>query len=190
MTNQLIVVAVDECAATFSFLNRDNLRNLKKIINTYAFIGKNGLGKTKEGDMKTPTGTYKIIKAFGIEDNPGTSLPYIKVDETYYWVDDSHSKYYNQFVNINEVEKDWNSAERIIDEGIAYKYALALDYNANGEKQRGSAIFIHVSKGIPTAGCIAIPEDDMIKLMKKIKEGCKVIIDYSSNISDYLDEGD
>lgn len=185
MTNQLIVVAVDECAATFSFFNRDNLRNLKKIINTYAFIGKNGLGKTKEGDMKTPTGTYKIIKAFGIEDNPGTSLPYIKVDETYYWVDDVNSKYYNKLVSTKHVKRNWGSAEKIVEEEIAYKYVLALNYNQECIPGLGSAIFIHVSKGSPTAGCIAIPERDMIEVMKNINDDCTVIIDKTENISVY-----
>ena len=38
--------------------------------------------------------------------NPGTALAYTQVDDSYYWVDDVNSVYYNQFVSTNEVVSD------------------------------------------------------------------------------------
>ena len=38
----------------------------QQIMTTPGFIGKNGLGKTKEGDGMTPVGTFHFDKAFGV----------------------------------------------------------------------------------------------------------------------------
>ena len=39
---------------------------------------------------------------------PGTELSYTQVDDTYYWVDDVNSRYYNQFVTTKTTPKAWN----------------------------------------------------------------------------------
>ena len=41
---------------------------------TEAFIGKNGIGKTTEGDKKTPKGLFKLGITFGIKENPRNSI--------------------------------------------------------------------------------------------------------------------
>ena len=55
---------------------------------TPGFIGKSGLGKTKEGDGKTPVGTFHFNATFGIADDPGCKIPYTKVDDDTYWSGD------------------------------------------------------------------------------------------------------
>ena len=50
-----------------------------EIFTTSVYIGKNGIGKTGEGDAKTPTGTLHPLTAFGVKENPGTKMPYIDV---------------------------------------------------------------------------------------------------------------
>ena len=111
-------------------------------------------------------------------------MPYTKVDETYYWVDDVHSRYYNQFVTTNEVEKDWNSAEHIAAVGRTYNYVLATDYNIECVPGVGSAIFMHCT---PTggAGCIAVSESAMIEIMQNVKPECVLIIDSATEIYNY-----
>ncbi len=47
----------------------------KVLFTTTVYVGKNGLGKTGEGDSKTPIGTMHVLSAFGIKSNPGTSMP-------------------------------------------------------------------------------------------------------------------
>ena len=54
------------------------------------------------GDKKTPIGVFKFTKYFGVADNPGTKLPYVKLNEYNYWNGDSSSKKYNQFVDSRE----------------------------------------------------------------------------------------
>jgi len=183
-TDQIIVVLAEDNYATVSLHEKDEDAIWREILSTQASIGKNGIGKTEEGDGKTPTGVYHFTFAFGIKENPGTKLEYVKVDDSYYWVDDSNSKYYNQFVSINDVEKDWDSAEHIISEEGSYNYVLATDYNAECKPGAGSAIFMHCT---PTggAGCIAISEESMIAFLERINPDCVLIIDDEINIYSY-----
>lgn len=80
---------------------KDANGNWKQIVTTPGFIGKEGLGKVKEGDNKTPAGTFAIDKAFGIAPDPGCAIPYTQVDENIYWSGDANYKY-NQWVDIRE----------------------------------------------------------------------------------------
>ena len=182
--NQILVVSTDGINADVS-LHTKNVDGIwEEVLTTKANIGKNGVGKTKEGDGKTPTGIYHFTFGFGIKDNPGLSYEYVQVDDSYYWVDDSSSEYYNQFVSTNEVSKDWKSAEHILAEGESYHYVLATDYNIECVPGVGSAIFMHC---FPTggAGCIAVSEEAMIEIMQIIQKDCVIIIDEASKICTY-----
>lgn len=174
--SQIIVVAADGSNATVSMHEKAEDGIWTELLSTAGKIGRNGIGKTKEGDGKTPTGVYRFLFGFGNMPDPGCGLNYTQVDDSYYWVDDSESVYYNQFVTTNEVTKDWDSAEHISGVKNSYNYVLALDYNVDCVPGKGSAIFMHCT---PTggAGCIAIPEDVMVEIMQNVKDGCVVVID-------------
>ena len=185
-TNQIIVVAVEDTHATLSFYEQEN-NVWREVLKTEACIGKNGIGKVREGDNRTPIGVFRFITAFGILENPGTQLEYVQVDQTHYWVDDDTSTYYNQFVSTREVQMDWESAEHLCEYGQLYHYVLALDYNKERVKGAGSAIFLHCNqeKSKATAGCIAIPETYMREIIKRVEEECVIIIDTSDGVKKY-----
>ena len=64
---QLFVVAgYERSTAWISMHEKDADGSWKMIMSTPGFIGKEGLGKTKEGDGMTPVGTFHFNKAFGI----------------------------------------------------------------------------------------------------------------------------
>jgi hypothetical protein len=64
---QLFVVAgIGDITAWVSMHERDWDGNWKEIMTTPGIIGKNGLGKNKEGDGRTPVGTFSFNAAFGI----------------------------------------------------------------------------------------------------------------------------
>lgn len=206
--NQMIVVAVSEDGANLCMYERkDDTAEVKKamtrenspkmeecetctwklVLETEAIIGKNGLGKTKEGDGKTPIGVFLFVEAFGILENPGTNIRYTKVDKSHYWVDDSDSNYYNQFISTKEVVPDWKSAEHIVEYGESYHYVLATSYNSENIPGVGSAVFLHCMSGEAeaTAGCIAVSENSMQKIMKQIEPECVLIVDKIENILSY-----
>lgn len=141
----------------------------KKIIETDAYIGKNGMTLNKtEGDLKTPKGISELGIKFGMHDIKLEK--YIKINKDLYWVDDITSKYYNKLVDITKVEKDWNSAEHLIDYPNQYEYSIEIKSNPENIPSKGSAIFLHCSVGRPTAGCIAIDKENMKKILDEINE--------------------
>lgn len=178
--SQIIVVAASGNYANVTFHQKED-DIWTQLLETEAKIGDNGIGKTKEGDRKTPQGTYHFIKAFGKNQDPGSIIPYTQVNERCFWVDDSNSAYYNRFVTTDSVSQDWNSAEKLLLSTDSYNYVLATDYNADCIPYAGSAIFMHC---LPTggAGCIAIPESDMKYLVQAVTEDCVLYIDYDENI--------
>lgn len=177
--HQVVVVIVSEENATLFFYEKDMLGEWEEVLRTPAIIGKNGVGKSQEGDGKTPLGIYSFIKAFGILEDPGCKMQYIQVDESHHWIDDEKSKYYNQFVSIRDIEMDWESAEHICEYEEAYHYVLATSYNEENIPGKGSAVFLHcTSEDMEhTAGCIAIPGQCMQEIMKRVDKECKLIID-------------
>lgn len=185
-TDQLILVSASGTRAKVSMHTKNTNGSWNTIFSTdNGYVGMEGLGKTQEGVMKTPIGAFRFTKAFGIKSNPGTQLEYTVVDDSHYWVDDPNSQYYNRFVSTKEVTKDWASAERIVDYTSRYNYCLALDYNSACIPGAGSAIFLHCTNYRATGGCIAIPEEYMIKVLKNINKNCVIIIDTETNIWNY-----
>lgn len=144
-----------------------------------ARLGKNGMTDNKrEGDGCTPTGIYSISEAFGIKGNPGTSISYRVLDGSEYWVDDSNSQYYNT-MQFGEPNGRWNSAEHLSSIGTAYNYSIVVDYNRwSPIAGKGSAIFLHVGTGGPTAGCVSISESGMVDTLNWINPSSnpKIII--------------
>lgn len=107
------------------------------------------------------------------------------MNQNHYWVDDSTSIYYNKLVDASQTGIQWDSAEHLINYSKAYKYAISLDFNSACISGKGSAIFLHCSTGRPTAGCIAIPEQEMVYTLRNLRSDAKIIIDYDYNINKY-----
>lgn len=146
----------------------------KLFLECQGYVGKKGIGKTKEGDKKTPTGVFNLTYAFGIKDNPGTSMPYTNVNKYLYWCSDK--KYYNQLIDIREKPHKCNG-EHLLDYVPQYNYGIVLDYNSKCTYKKGSAIFLHCKgKASYTAGCIAVSQKNMVKIMKNIEPGAKICI--------------
>lgn len=174
----ILVVGTGGYKANVSLYEK-NINNIWiKKISVDGYVGKNGItDNKKEGDGKTPAGLYDLGNAFGIESNPGTKLSYRKINNNDYWVDDPNSKYYNKWVDIRNVKKDWNSAEHLYAYKKAYKYGIVINYNMNPiVPGNGSAIFLHNSTDGPTSGCVSIPESSLVGIMKEIKSNAKILI--------------
>ena len=181
----LIVAAFSEDAtdAWVSLHQKQNDGSWHMIMTTPGFIGKNGLGKTKEGDAKTPTGIFHFNRAFGIADDPGCAIPYVKADDDTYWSGDPREGYhYNELVSSRDLpglDLESGDSEHIIEYPYHYQYCLNISYNEEGTPGLGSAIFLHcLGPAKPfTGGCVAIPEDHMRYVMQKINGDTVVVID-------------
>lgn len=145
----------------------------KAKLGTSGFVGRNGAGKTREGDGKTPLGTFVVGKAYGIADDQGSVIPYTKVTNDMYWCGRSNSPYYNTLIN---AAKSGPGDEHLIEYTQAYRYLLDIGYNTACIPGLGSAIFLHCSRNQPTAGCVSIPEDYMVRTLRMIGKGTKITI--------------
>ena len=145
------------------------------ILATDAFIGKRGLGKEREGDLKTPIGEFNPTFAFGKKGNPGTTLNYIDVTNDMYACDED-CKYYNQIIDVTKVKHECKG-EHLMEFIPQYNYALAIDFNPQNVFPNGSNIFIHVKGNKDyTAGCIAVDEESMMKILQNTTKKTKIII--------------
>lgn len=134
-------------------------------------LGSRGIGKTKEGDQRSPSGIFPLGAGFGSAANPGgLKISYSRTTGHDYWVDDPLSTQYNQWVSYTgNPNLRWRSYERLLQP--LYKYAIVLRYNdAPVVSGKGSAIFMHIwsSPGKPTAGCIAMSESHLLRLMRRL----------------------
>jgi L,D-peptidoglycan transpeptidase YkuD (ErfK/YbiS/YcfS/YnhG family) len=188
--DQLFVVAAFNENATDAWVSlheKQSDGSWHMIMTTPGFIGKNGLGKTKEGDSKTPVGTYHFNRAFGIADDPGSVIPYVKVDNDSYWSGDPREGFhYNELVNLKDLpDLDTGECEHLIEYIYHYQYCLNISYNEEGTPGLGSAIFLHCfGPAKPfSGGCVAIPEDHMKFVMQKVDEKTAVVIDSYENLA-------
>lgn len=141
-----------------------------------AYIGKNGMNKTKEGDSKTPCGDYEILQAFGILPNPGTTLEYIDITPDTFACDED-CEYYNQIINVKETGHDCKG-EAMYNYCPQYNYGLTTSYNKENKYPDGSAIFVHCKGQKPyTGGCIALDEKDMKVVLEKAEPGMRIYLD-------------
>ena len=178
-TDKILVVRGQGGASVRVAYYREESGAWSQVFGTEGVWGLNGCTDDKrEGDKKTPCGVYHFNQAFGILDDPGAVLPYHKVTEDDYWVDDPDSRHYNRMVNASQVEKDWNSAEHLIQVSHYYNYALSLTYNEEAVPGKGSAIFLHcTAEGYPgSSGCICIPEPEMKTILCQADERTKIVI--------------
>ena len=135
-----------------------------------ATIGKNGFalpGEKREGDGKTPSGIFSLKRTFSYDKTVKTKMPYRQASEEDLWVDDPNAPDYNQWVKQRETGAA--SYEKMKREDGQYKYGIVIEYNTDPViKGHGSAIFFHVWKGkdFPTAGCVAVSEEDIIKIFE------------------------
>lgn len=149
----------------------------EKKLSTPCYIGKNGMTKNKtEGDMATPIGIFNINLAFGILDNPGTALKYIKITPNTYLIDDTHSKYYGKIVEKNKITPDCVGGEHMIEYEKEYRCGAVIEYNKNCVPGLGSGIFLHCADNNYTHGCISVKENIMIEILKELHPGAVIWI--------------
>jgi L,D-peptidoglycan transpeptidase YkuD (ErfK/YbiS/YcfS/YnhG family) len=149
-----------------------------KNLNFRCALGKAGVGKKRvEGDNITPVGIYKIVKIFYRKDRIkkiSSKFKLFSINKNMCWCDDSNSKHYNQLIKLPTNY----THEKLYRRDCVYDLILVLNYNIKPIiKNKGSAIFIHVTKNYKkTAGCIALKKDHLIKLVSKINKSTRVKI--------------
>jgi L,D-peptidoglycan transpeptidase YkuD (ErfK/YbiS/YcfS/YnhG family) len=136
-----------------------------------AWLGIRGISeKKREGDLKTPSGAFGIQPLmFGIAPNPGVRYRYHRVVCGDWWVEDSSSPYYNRFRHVpcGTQPPFRTTSEDMSKSPTAYRHLAVIDYNTHPiVPGRGSGIFLHVSHGNPTLGCVSVALPQLLTLLR------------------------
>jgi D-alanyl-D-alanine dipeptidase len=190
-SRQCVVVLTDNWGATtgvlHAFERRETSGSWKKQSPEFAVVvGKNGLGQGRglirldfkgaphkeEGDDRAPAGIFRLSSAFGYalaRSAAWVKLPYMALSKQIEGIDDPHSRYYNKLVDRSKVAQiDWRSSEQMRRDDNLYKWGVMVDHNPAAIRDAGSCIFLHIWKNssAPTAGCTAMPERDLLRLLR------------------------
>ncbi len=172
---QVVLVDSSGSSATVRACRRSGGRYLLDLGPYYGHVGRNGVSWSKrEGDLMTPAGTYPLLGGFGVRGNPGLTTGWFRVDGNDVWVDDSASSLYNTHQR-KPVNGRWSSAENLYNTR-AYNYAQVVGYNQARTPGKGSAIFFHVDTGGGTAGCVSLPTDALLAVMRWERSGAVMSI--------------
>ena len=177
-TDQIILV-IDH---SLSLWNMQEDGNWAMDFEVYCGYGRNGLSSDRwAGDKTTPIGSFPMLYAFGLGDNPGTEMTYRKITPNSYL--SSEQATYNTWVESSR----YVSGEHLMDY-YQYKYAMNIGYNINPVRYgRGAAIFLHCKSYDRwwTSGCVSVEEPVMLDLLLKSHDGEYMIIipniDYLNN---------
>jgi L,D-peptidoglycan transpeptidase YkuD (ErfK/YbiS/YcfS/YnhG family) len=131
-----------------------------------AWIGRNGMaapGAKREGDGRTPSGTFGFGFFFGVDPNPGVHFPYRRVHAPDVWDDDPSSPLYNEWVDDRYANPGAGPEPMDVS---AYDFGAVIGYNTARTPGLGSAIFLHLNIGTPTAGCVTLPPGELLEILR------------------------
>jgi len=170
---QLITVTAASHGTTYATFRAYQVTGTRKVLvfgPWTARVGYNGIaaaGRKREGDGKTPSGTYGFSFLFGVDPNPGVAFPYRHAYRYDYWDDDSRSTRYNEWVDARRANP--GAYPEPMHSVHAYDYAAVIAYNTARVPGRGSAIFLHVGTGGATAGCVSLPVRQLLRVLRWLR---------------------
>jgi L,D-peptidoglycan transpeptidase YkuD (ErfK/YbiS/YcfS/YnhG family) len=124
--------------------------------------------KKKEGDGKTPLGTFPLRQLIYRADRvpkPETGLRVEILTADMGWCEDPAHPDYNKKITLPHPA----AVDRMTRDDLLYDYTVVIGYNDDPPVAgRGSAIFMHLAhpEFTPTAGCVGLHPEDMLKTLK------------------------
>lgn len=196
-SNQLILVLtknIDDLNGSMQRYQRNAVGQWESVDNRIpAVVGERGVAQSKdfqnplfegplkyEGDQRTPMGVFSLGPLFGFGEHENIAkMNYRQINKTTVCIDDKNSPQYNQLIDrVLNTAKNWHSAEEMYDVPL-YRLGGIIQYNTNPiVKGSGSCIFLHIwrSAKIGTAGCVAMPEAQMLPLLQWLDKNQRPVI--------------
>lgn len=151
-------------------------------------LGRSGIisnDQKKEGDGATPAGAWPLRYILYRTDRlsePDTEFSCKPISKSDGWCDAADDPLYNRPVKLPYAA----SAENLWREDELYNVCVVLGHNDDPvQPYKGSAIFFHVAKQedgalCATEGCVALPQDQIVRVLKKCDPSTKMIIELSA----------
>ncbi len=144
-----------------------------------AALGKSGVRARKfEGDGSSPMGFWPAIQIYYRPDRVrrrATALPMEPLRQDAGWCDAPPDRNYNRKIALPYPA----SSERLWRNDRLYDIIVVLDYNVTRRVAgRGSAIFMHIARRgfAPTAGCIALKREHLLRLISVLPRGAVIAL--------------
>jgi L,D-peptidoglycan transpeptidase YkuD (ErfK/YbiS/YcfS/YnhG family) len=142
-------------------------------------LGRSGTGRRKrEGDGLTPCGGFPLRRVWYRADRlprPETGLPARRTIPDDGWCDAPAHRLYNRPVRLPFPA----SHERMWRDDALYDIVVEIGWNDRRIRPaKGSAIFMHVARAgfPPTEGCVALARPDLVRLLRRIGPGTRLVI--------------
>ena len=142
-------------------------------------LGRGGIRANKrEGDGGTPRGVFRLKRLWWRQDRvsrPATVLPVRPIRPEDAWSEDPADRRYNRPVRRTPGEP----GDRLSRDDGLYDLIIEIDHNDRPRiVGRGSAVFIHVARDgfKPTAGCVALRRNDLLRLLTRLGPKTKIQI--------------
>jgi L,D-peptidoglycan transpeptidase YkuD (ErfK/YbiS/YcfS/YnhG family) len=154
-----------------------------------ARIGGAGFKDAKvEGDNATPTGMYGFGSTmYGIAADPGVRYAYHRLVADDWWNENPSSPAYNTFVHGPD---PGGASEALWTISPQYAHFAVITYNIPvkaADPPRGSGIFLHVTSGGSTAGCVAVARADLVRVLRWLDRAStpRIVMAPSSELDRY-----
>ncbi|HEY3685708.1 MAG TPA: L,D-transpeptidase family protein [Streptosporangiaceae bacterium] len=168
---------VTECART-----RGGWRQILRVPGRIGTKGYAPPGEKREGDGRTPSGSYSIDRAFGLG-NPGTRLRYHRLRAS--------NECWGSTIGTPEYNRYFHGTCRDTDEDLVaiakegqYREAAVINYNRPPDSPvvpgLGSAIFLHINGSGATAGCVSVPAGDVDFILRTLRPGDRILMGTSA----------
>lgn len=148
------------------------------------FVGSLGVGATNDNLSRTPAGVFSLTEAFGNQPSNGTRLPYFQAGPADWWDGEPYSANYNN--HVHQAASPGPHSENLYAAGAVYAHAVVINYNRfPATPGMGSAFFLHVTNGQPTAGCVAMSSAGLDTVMRWINPAQQPVISIGVGSSAY-----
>lgn len=125
----------------------------------------------------TPMGVYSLDFAFGTQPSPGGGLKYVQTTPDYWWSADGPT--YNTMQVCKKADCPFDTSPASGTENLyipAYAHALVMGVNKERIPGHGGAFFVHTTNGAPTAGCVALDDATLVKIIGWLQPGAVIAI--------------
>ncbi|WP_431237821.1 L,D-transpeptidase family protein [Mycolicibacterium aichiense] len=143
-------------------------------------VGANGMvPQSHDGEMKTPMGVFTLDFAFGTQPNPGGGLQYVQVTKDHWWDGDMKSPTYNTMQVCKKADCPFDTNPASGTENLyipQYAHAIVMGVNKARIPGNGGAFFVHTTDGGPTAGCVSLDDDTLVKIMRWLQPGALIAV--------------
>ena len=141
-------------------------------------LGSAGLApEARDNVPATPMGVYSLDFAFGTQPNPGGGLTYHQTTPDYWWSADGPT--YNTMQVCKQADCLFDTSPASGTENLyipAYAHAIVMGVNKERVPGRGGAFFVHTTNGAPTAGCVALDDTALVKIIRWLQPGAVIAI--------------